>query len=91
MDAAARELEAHPAELRRRNLIRPEQMAPHQPYFGAGVRPRRLRSWTRVGAWRLEWFAARREVSRARPAGGRGLASFLEVTSGMAYEESASP
>jgi carbon-monoxide dehydrogenase large subunit len=88
-DAAAREMKLDPAELRRRNLIRPEQM----PYTNAMAQTYdsgRFEQILDAGLALAEWngFAARRAASEA--AGklrGRGLASFLEWTGGMAFEE----
>ena len=88
-DAAAREMKLDPAELRRRNLIRPEQM----PYTNAMAQTYdsgRFEQILDAGLALADWsgFAARRAASEA--AGklrGRGLASFLEWTGGMAFEE----
>jgi len=89
MDAAAREMKLDPAELRRRNLIRPEQM-PYTNPMGQVYDCGRFEQILDKGLALADWqgFAARREASRRRGRlRGRGLASFLEWTSGMAFEE----
>ncbi len=88
-DAAARELKLDPAELRRRNLIRPEQM-PYTNPMAQTYDSGRFEQILDAGLALADWngFAARRAASEA--AGklrGRGLASFLEWTGGMAFEE----
>jgi carbon-monoxide dehydrogenase large subunit len=88
-DAAAREMKIDPAELRRRNLIRPEQM----PYTNAMAQVYDSGRFEQIldrGLALADWngFAARRAASEA--AGklrGRGLASFLEWTGGNVFEE----
>lgn len=88
-DAAAREMKLDPAELRRRNLIRPEQM----PYTNAMAQTYdsgRFEQILDAGLALADWngFAARRAASEATgKLRGRGLASFLEWTGGMAFEE----
>ncbi len=88
-DAAAREMRMDPAELRRRNLIRPEQM----PYTNAMAQVYDVGHFEQVldGGLKLaDWqgFAARRAASEARGRlRGRGLASFLEWTGGNVFEE----
>ena len=89
MDAAARELRLDPAELRRRNLIRPEQM-PYKNPMGQTYDCGRFEQILDQGLALADWhgFAARREASQARGRlRGRGLASFLEWTSGNSFEE----
>ena len=88
-DAAARELRMDPAELRRRNLIRPEQM-PYRNAMGQTYDSGRFQQILDAGLKLADWdgFAARRAASEA--AGklrGRGLASFLEWTGGNVFEE----
>jgi carbon-monoxide dehydrogenase large subunit len=88
-DAAAREMRIDPAELRRRNLIRPEQM----PYtnamaqtYDSGRFEQILDAGLRLSDW--NGFAARRTASEAKGRlRGRGLASFLEWTGGNVFEE----
>ena len=90
MGAAARQMGLDPAELRRRNLIRPEQM----PYRNAMAQVYDGGQFERVldqGLALADWagFGARRAASQA--AGklrGRGIATFLEWTSGNSFEES---
>jgi carbon-monoxide dehydrogenase large subunit len=75
MDAAARELKIDGAELRRRNMIRPEQMPYNQP-DGAGVRQRPLRAILDQGLKLADWhgYAARQATAR-RAAGCAAAAS----------------
>jgi len=88
-DAAAREMQIDPAELRRRNLVRPEQM----PYTNAMAQVYDVGRFERVldrGLQLADWtgFAARRATSEARGRlRGRGIASFLEWTGGNVFEE----
>ena len=88
-DAAAREMKLDPAELRRRNLVRPEQM----PYTNAMAQiydSGRFEQILDAGLALADWngFAARRAASEARGLlRGRGLASFLEWTGGNVFEE----
>jgi len=89
MDAAARAMKLDPAELRRRNMIRPEQM----PYRNA------MRKTYDSGAFEsimdqalalADWsgFEARRaEAARRGRLRGRGLATFLEWTGADVFEE----
>jgi carbon-monoxide dehydrogenase large subunit len=89
MDAAAREMQLDPSELRRRNMIRPEQMPytnPMAQVYDCGQFERILDQGLKLADW--HGYAARREASkRAGKLRGRGIATFLEWTSGMAYEE----
>jgi len=88
-DAAARKLGLDPAEIRRRNLIAPEQM----PYtnamgqvYDSGKFGSVLEQALTLGKW--QDFAGREADSRKRGRlRGRGLASFLEWTGGNAFEE----
>ncbi len=85
MDAAARELKMDPAALRRRNMIRPEQM-PYTQRDGPDLRQRPFEKIMDQGLALADWngFAARREESKQRgKLRGRGIATFLEWTSGM--------
>ncbi len=89
MDAAARKLGLDPAELRRRNMIRPEQM----PYRNAMGQTYDVGAFEQIldqGLALADWsgFEARRAASQA--AGklrGRGIATFLEWTGGNALTE----
>lgn len=88
-DLAARKLALDPAEIRRRNLIAPEQM----PYtnamaqvYDSGNFPSVLEQALKLGKW--DDFAARAAESKAcGRLRGRGLASFLEWTGGNVFEE----
>ena len=90
MDAAARRLGLDPAELRRRNLIRPEQMPYRNPMaqtYDVGQFERILDQGLALADW--AGFEARRLASAARgKLRGRGVASFLEWTGGGTLEES---
>lgn len=89
MDAAARKLGMDPAELRRRNMIRPEQMPYRNPMgqtYDSGQFARILDQGLALADW--GGFAARRAESEARgKLRGRGIATFLEWTGGNALEE----
>jgi carbon-monoxide dehydrogenase large subunit len=88
-DTAARKLDLDPAEIRRRNLIKPEQM----PYtnamgqtYDSGKFGQILEQALTLAKW--DDFAAREAESKARgKLRGRGLASFLEWTGGNVFEE----
>ncbi len=88
-DLAAQKLGLDPAEIRRRNLIRPEQM----PYtnamgqqYDSGNFPSILEQAVKLAKW--DGFAEREAVSQASGLlRGRGLASFLEWTGGNVFEE----
>jgi len=89
MDAAARKLALDPAELRRRNMIRPSQM----PYrnamdktYDSGNFESVLDQAMRLADW--SGFDARRaESSRRGRLRGRGMAAFLEWTGADVFEE----
>ena len=89
MDAAARELKLDPAELRRRNLIQPEQMPYTNPLgqvYDSGEFGKILDAGLALADW--DGFEHRRAESKARgQLRGRGLASFLEWTGGNVFEE----
>ncbi|MDO9074581.1 MAG: xanthine dehydrogenase family protein molybdopterin-binding subunit [Rubrivivax sp.] len=92
MDAAARELGMDPAELRRRNMIRPGQM-PYTNPMGQTYDSGRFEQILDQGLALADWpgFAARRAASEARGLlRGRGIAAFLEWTGGNALEEKVS-
>ncbi|MGH8796796.1 MAG: xanthine dehydrogenase family protein molybdopterin-binding subunit, partial [Caldimonas sp.] len=88
-DAAARELKLDPAELRRRNMIRPEQMPYTNPLaqvYDSGRFEQVLDRGLTLADW--NGFPARRAASRQRgKLRGRGLATFLEWTGGNVFEE----
>jgi aerobic carbon-monoxide dehydrogenase large subunit len=89
MDTAARKLGLDPAELRRRNMIRPEQM----PYKNAMGQSYDSGSFEKIMDQALvaaDWqgFAARAAQSaKAGKLRGRGIATFLEWTGGNVFEE----
>ena len=92
LDAAAREMRVDPAELRRRNMIRPGQM-PYRNAIGQTYDCGAFEKILDQGLALADWngFAARRDGSRGRGRlRGRGLATFLEWTSGNAFEEKVS-
>ena len=90
LDAAAREMGLDGAELRRRNMIRPDQF----PYTNALAQVYDSGAFEQVldqGLALADWagFEARRAQSQARgKLRGRGIATFLEWTGGNALEES---
>jgi aerobic carbon-monoxide dehydrogenase large subunit len=88
-DAAARSMRIDPAELRRRNLIRPEQM-PYTNAMGQVYDSGRFEQILDQGLLLADWqgFDARRcATQQAGKLRGRGLASFLEWTGGNVFEE----
>jgi carbon-monoxide dehydrogenase large subunit len=91
MDAAAQQIGLDPAEIRRRNMIRPEQM----PYRTAMAQTYDVGQFEKImdqGLALADWhgFAARRAESEARGRlRGRGIATFLEWTGGNALVEQA--
>ena len=88
-DAAAREMRMDPAELRRRNMIRPDQMPYRNPMgqtYDCGQFASLLAQCQTLADY--SGFDARRAESKARgKLRGRGLATFLEWTGGNALEE----
>ena len=89
MDAAARKLDMDPAELRRRNMIRPEQMPYKNPMdktYDSGNFASVLDQALALADW--NGFEARRTASGARrKLRGRGMAAFLEWTGADVFEE----
>ncbi len=89
MDAAARRLGVDPAELRLRNMIRPEQMPYTNPMaqtYDTGNFPSIAKQGLALADW--NGFDARAAGSKARGRlRGRGLATFLEWTGGNQFEE----
>ncbi len=88
-DAAARKLGLDPAEIRRRNLIRPEQM-PYTNAMGQTYDSGKFGSILDQALTLAKWdsFTSREAESKARgKLRGRGLASFLEWTGGNVFEE----
>jgi len=88
-DAAAREMKLDPAELRRRNMIRPDQMPYKNPMaqmYDSGQFEKILNQGLAQADW--NGFGARRDASARRgKLRGRGIATFLERTSGAVFEE----
>jgi carbon-monoxide dehydrogenase large subunit len=90
MDAAARRLGLDAAEVRRRNMVRPEQM----PYVNAMAQRYDCGAFEKImdqGLALADWagFEARRAESAKRGRlRGRGIATFLEWTGGNALAES---
>jgi carbon-monoxide dehydrogenase large subunit len=91
-DAAARLMKLDPAELRRRNLLRPEQMPYTNPMgqvYDSGAFEKILDQGLALADW--NGYEARREASaRGGKLRGRGIATFLEWTGGNAFEEKVS-
>ena len=89
MDAAAAEMGLDPAELRRRNLIRPDQFPYRNPMgqtYDSGQFERMLDQGLALADW--QGFAQRRVLSESRGRlRGRSVATFLEWTGGNALEE----
>ena len=89
MDEAARQMKMDPVELRRRNMIRPDQF----PYtnqmaqvYDTGAFEKILDEGLELADW--NGFEARRKESEAKGLlRGRGIATFLEWTGGNAFEE----
>jgi carbon-monoxide dehydrogenase large subunit len=89
MDAAARRLGIAQTELRRRNMVRPEQM-PYRNAMGQTYDSGNFASIMDQALALADWngFDARLAASKARGRlRGRGIATFLEWTGGNAFEE----
>jgi carbon-monoxide dehydrogenase large subunit len=88
MDEAAAALRMDPAELRRRNLIQPQQMpytTPMGEKFDSGNFPHMLDRILELADWK--GYAARKAQSQARGRlRGRAISTFLEWT-GVVHEE----
>ena len=88
VDAAAAELGFDPAELRRRNHIRPDQFpyaAPNEMTYDCGDFPAVLDKALAAADW--DGFARRKAESAARGRlRGRGIAQYLEVTAASVKE-----
>ncbi|MDP3223720.1 MAG: xanthine dehydrogenase family protein molybdopterin-binding subunit [Rubrivivax sp.] len=91
MDAVAREMGIDGAELRRRNMVRPEQMPytnPMAQVYDSGNFRQILDQGLALADW--NGFETRRAASLAKGRlRGRGIATFLEWTGGNALEETA--
>ena len=89
MDAAARKVGMDPAELRRRNMIRPDQMPYKNPMdktYDSGNFASVLDQALSLADW--NGFEARRaEAGTRRKLRGRGMAAFLEWTGADVFEE----
>ena len=88
-DVAAQKLALDPAEIRRRNLIAPEQM-PYTNAMGQTYDSGKFGAIVDQALDMAKWqdFPGREAGSKARgKLRGRGLASFLEWTGGNAFEE----
>jgi carbon-monoxide dehydrogenase large subunit len=88
-DIAAQQLKLDPAEIRRRNLISPEQM-PYTNAMGQVYDSGKFGSVLEQALKLAKWddFPAREAESKRRgKLRGRGLASFLEWTGGNVFEE----
>jgi len=89
MDEAARQSGIDRIELRRRNFVRPEQM-PYTNAMGQVYDVGRFEMIMEEGLDLADWsgFEARAAESKARGRlRGLGISTFLEWTSGMAFEE----
>ena len=88
-DEAARQLNLDPAEIRRRNLIAPDQM-PYTNAMGQTYDSGNFGSILAQALQLAQWddFPTRQAESKAHgKLRGRGLASFLEWTGGNVFEE----
>ena len=89
MDAAARRLNLDPAEIRRRNMIRPDQMPytnPMDKTYDSGAFEAIANQAITLADW--DGFAQRFEESRKRGRlRGRGMAAFLEWTGADVFDE----
>jgi len=89
MDAAARQLGMDPAELRRRNMVRPEQM-PYTNAMGQTYDSGKFESVQAQALALADWAGFDARAAESKKQGklrGRGLASFLEWTGGNVFEE----
>jgi carbon-monoxide dehydrogenase large subunit len=92
IDVAAIRMKMDPAELRRRNLIRPDQI-PYTNVVGQTYDSGRFPAVLDQAVARADWhgFSQRREAARARGRlRGRGIAYHIDSTSGIAPSETAS-
>ncbi len=89
MDAAARQIGLDAAELRRRNMIRPQQM-PYRNAMQQTYDSGEFESITRQALELADWNGFESRAAESAQRGrlrGRGIASFLEWTGGNAFEE----
>jgi carbon-monoxide dehydrogenase large subunit len=88
-DTAAHKLGLDPAEIRRRNLIKPEQM-PYKNPMGQTYDSGKFGSIVDQAVKLADWQGFEERAAASKAEGklrGRGLASFLEWTGGNAFEE----
>jgi carbon-monoxide dehydrogenase large subunit len=89
MDAAARQLKLDPAELRRRNMIKPEQM-PYRNPLGMTYDSGKFESIMDQALSLADWggFDTRRADAQKRGRlRGRGMAAFIEWTGADVFDE----
>ena len=89
MDRAAAQLKMDPAELRRRNLVRPEQM-PYRNAMGETYDSGNFQNLLDRALAAADWagFDERKRASQARGRlRGRAVSTFLEWTGALAHEE----
>lgn len=89
IDAASRRLDIDPVELRLRNMIQPNQFPYTNPMgqvYDSGNFPSITRQARELADW-LGFEARAADSARRGKWRGRGVASFLEWTSGNAFEE----
>jgi len=89
MDAAARQTGIDPLELRRRNMIRPEQM-PYTNAMGKTYDSGQFESVMNQATALADWNGLDARVAEARKRGrwrGRGMAAFLEWTGADVFDE----
>jgi aerobic carbon-monoxide dehydrogenase large subunit len=89
MDAAARQTGIDPLELRRRNMIRPEQM-PYTNAMGKTYDSGQFESVMNQATALADWNGLDSRVAEAKKRGrlrGRGMAAFLEWTGADVFDE----
>ena len=89
MDTAARQLGLDPAEVRKRNMIRPEQM-PYTNPMGQTYDSGKFESVQTQALALADWAGFDARAAESKKHGrlrGRGIASFLEWTGGNVFEE----
>jgi carbon-monoxide dehydrogenase large subunit len=89
MDAAARQTGLDPLELRRRNMIRPEQM-PYTNAMGKTYDSGQFESVMNQATALADWNGLDSRVAEAKKRGrlrGRGMAAFLEWTGADVFDE----
>ena len=89
MDAAARRIGMDGPDLRRRNMIRPDQL-PYLNPMGQTYDTGHFESITKQAVAHANWHGFEARLAQSKAHGrlrGRGMASFLEWTGGNAFEE----